>query len=68
MEARHTLVYDSLISEASSPQLLASVTVPVLVLDSQGSDDDLGGVAATAAGSIPNRPPQSRGRMARGRR
>lgn len=54
MEAvAHTLVYDSLISEATTQQLLASMTVLVLVLDSEGSDDDLSGVAATVARSIP---------------
>lgn len=42
MEAvAHTLVYDSIISEATSFQLLASVTVPTLVLGSGGSGDDL---------------------------
>jgi len=55
MEAvAHTLVYDSLISEATSEVLVASVTVPTLVIDSQGSGDDLTGMAATAARSIPN--------------
>jgi pimeloyl-ACP methyl ester carboxylesterase len=54
MEAvAHTLVYDSLISEATSAELLASVTVPTLVLDSAGSGDELTGMAATAARSIP---------------
>jgi pimeloyl-ACP methyl ester carboxylesterase len=50
----HTLVYDSLISEATTRQLLASVTVPTLVLDSQGSPDDLTGMAATVAAWLPN--------------
>jgi pimeloyl-ACP methyl ester carboxylesterase len=49
----HTLVYDSLISEATTRQLLASVTVPTLVLDSQGSPDDLSGMAATVAAWLP---------------
>ena len=49
-----TLVYDSLISEATSFDLLASVTVPTLVLDSEGSSDDLIGMAATVAGRLPN--------------
>jgi pimeloyl-ACP methyl ester carboxylesterase len=48
-----TLVYDSLISEATSAELLASVSVPTLVLDSAGSGDELTGMAATAARSIP---------------
>ena len=49
-----TLVYDSLISEATSFDLLASVTVPTLVLDSEGSSNDLIGMAATVAGVLPN--------------
>jgi pimeloyl-ACP methyl ester carboxylesterase len=49
-----TLVYDSLISEATSFDLLASVTVPTLVLDSEGSSDDLIGMAATVACGLPN--------------
>jgi pimeloyl-ACP methyl ester carboxylesterase len=54
MEAvAHTLVYDSMISEATSPQLLASVVVPALVLESEGSSDELGGMAATVAGAMP---------------
>jgi pimeloyl-ACP methyl ester carboxylesterase len=48
-----TLVYDSLISEATSFDQLASVTVPTLVLDSGGSSDDLIGMAATVAGALP---------------
>jgi pimeloyl-ACP methyl ester carboxylesterase len=48
-----TLVYDSLISEAISFDLLASVTVPTLVLHSEGSSDDLSGMAATVAGALP---------------
>jgi pimeloyl-ACP methyl ester carboxylesterase len=49
-----TLVYDSLISEATSFDLVASVTVPTLVLDSEGSSDDLISMAATVAGALPN--------------
>ena len=49
-----TLVYDSLISEATSFDLLGSVTVPTLVLDSEGSSDDLIGMAATVARGLPN--------------
>lgn len=49
----HTLVYDSLISEATSFAMLAAVTVPTLVLDSAGSTDDLTGMAATVARHIP---------------
>jgi pimeloyl-ACP methyl ester carboxylesterase len=55
MEAvAHTLVYDSKLSEAMSRQLLASVTVPTLVLDSQGSGDDLTGMAASVSKHMPN--------------
>lgn len=54
MEAvAHTLVYDSMISEATSGRLLASVTVPTLVLDSAGSSDDLTGMAVTVARDLP---------------
>jgi hypothetical protein len=48
-----TLVYGSLISEATSFDLLASVTMPTLVLDSEGSSDDLLGMAATVARGLP---------------
>jgi pimeloyl-ACP methyl ester carboxylesterase len=55
MEAvAHTLVYDSTLSRATSYQLLESITVPTLVLDSQGSSDDLTGMAATVAEHLPN--------------
>lgn len=48
-----TLVYDCRLSDAMGPDVLASVRVPVLVLDSAGSSDDLTGSAATAARLIP---------------
>jgi pimeloyl-ACP methyl ester carboxylesterase len=55
MEAvAHTLVYDCMVSEATSFQLLASVSVPTLVLDSEGSSDNLTGMAATVARAMPN--------------
>jgi pimeloyl-ACP methyl ester carboxylesterase len=55
MEAvAHTLVYDCLVSEATSVQLLASVNVPTLALDSAGSGDDLTGMAAAIAKAMPN--------------
>jgi pimeloyl-ACP methyl ester carboxylesterase len=55
MEAvAHTLVYDCMISEATSFQLLASVSVPTLVLDSEGSTDNLAGMAASVARAMPN--------------
>lgn len=49
----HTLVYDCVISETTSPRLLRSVRVPTLVLDSRGSTDNLTGWAATVAAQIP---------------
>lgn len=49
-----TLVYDCLISEAASFDLLASVNAPTLVLDSAGSSDDLTGMAATVAKAMPH--------------
>jgi pimeloyl-ACP methyl ester carboxylesterase len=54
MSVAPTLVYDSLISEATSFNLLASVIVPILVLDSEGSSNDLIGMAATVASGLPN--------------
>ena len=42
--------------------LLASVTVPTLVLDSEGSSDDLIGMAAAVAGALPQRRPPQPGR------
>jgi pimeloyl-ACP methyl ester carboxylesterase len=54
MEAvAHTLVYDCMVSEATSLQLLASVSVPTLVLDSEASSNDLTGMAATVAKAMP---------------
>ncbi|WP_260723273.1 alpha/beta fold hydrolase [Dactylosporangium roseum] len=49
----HTLVYDAEISRATSPSLLATVGVPTLVIDSEDSDDDLQGRAATVARALP---------------
>jgi pimeloyl-ACP methyl ester carboxylesterase len=49
-----TLVYDCLISEATSYELLAAVRTPTLVIDSEGSDDDLTSMAATVARGMPN--------------
>jgi pimeloyl-ACP methyl ester carboxylesterase len=49
-----TLVHDSLISEATTPEVLARVEAPVLVLDSRGSTDDLTGMAADVAGLLPD--------------
>jgi pimeloyl-ACP methyl ester carboxylesterase len=50
----HTLVYDCVISDATSLRLIRSVTVPTLVLDSQGSDGELAGMAAAVAEALPN--------------
>ncbi len=54
-----TLVHDSLISEATTPEMLARVDVPVQVLDSRGSTDDLTGMAADVAGLLPDAVPRS---------
>ena len=48
-----TLVYDCMLSDATTPQALGSVTVPTLVLDSEGSSDDLTGWAARVAARLP---------------
>ena len=48
-----TLVYDSVISDATSLALIRSVTVPTLVLASQGSSGDLAAMAATVAEALP---------------
>jgi pimeloyl-ACP methyl ester carboxylesterase len=50
----HTLVYDCIISDAMSLQLIRSVTASTLVLDSQGSTGELTGMAATVAEALPN--------------
>ena len=49
-----TLVHDSLISEAMTPEVLARAAVPALVLDSSGSTDDLTGMAAEVAALLPD--------------
>ena len=49
-----TLVYDCTISDATTRELLKSVTVPTLVIDSAGSTDDLTGSAAAVAGLLPH--------------
>jgi pimeloyl-ACP methyl ester carboxylesterase len=50
----HTLVYDCEISNATGFELLRSVQTPTLVLNSQGSSDDLTGGVAAIAGALPN--------------
>jgi pimeloyl-ACP methyl ester carboxylesterase len=49
-----TLVYDCMLSDATTPAVCRSVNVPTLVLDSEGSTDNLSGSAAAAARLIPN--------------
>ena len=49
-----TLVYDCLISEATSFELLAAVPIRSLVLHSTGSTDDLAGMAAAVASALPD--------------
>jgi pimeloyl-ACP methyl ester carboxylesterase len=49
-----TLVYDSVVSDATSLALVRSVRAPTLVVDSQGSSGDLTGMAATVAEALPN--------------
>jgi pimeloyl-ACP methyl ester carboxylesterase len=48
-----SLVHDCRLSDAMTPAVLAQVKVPTLVLDSEGSSDDLTGSAAMAARLIP---------------
>ncbi len=52
-QVAHTLVYDSIVSEATSKRLLASVRVPALVLHSTGSDERLSTMAAAVAAAMP---------------
>lgn len=55
MEAvAHTLVYDSAISNETGADVLAAVSTPTLVIDSEGSSDDITGSAAAAAAALPN--------------
>jgi hypothetical protein len=49
----HTLVYDCTISRDTTAELVAAVTTPVLVLDSEGSSDEITGSAAAAAAALP---------------
>jgi pimeloyl-ACP methyl ester carboxylesterase len=49
----HTLCYDCEISNATTFDLLRSVRTPALVLDSQGSSDDLTGGAEAIAAALP---------------
>jgi pimeloyl-ACP methyl ester carboxylesterase len=49
-----TLVYDCRLSDAMSLRLIRTVTAPTLVLDSQGSSDDLTGMSATVVKTLPD--------------
>ncbi len=49
-----TFVYDCIISDVTTLEVLAAVAIPTLVLDSDGSTDDLTGSAAQAAARLPN--------------
>jgi pimeloyl-ACP methyl ester carboxylesterase len=49
----HTLIYDCTISDITTSALLRSIEVPTLVLDSEGSSDNLTGWAATVASQLP---------------
>ncbi|WP_066372712.1 alpha/beta fold hydrolase [Herbidospora mongoliensis] len=49
----HTLVYDCLLLETASPELLGAVRVPALVLDSTGSAGPLTDMAKLAADHLP---------------
>jgi pimeloyl-ACP methyl ester carboxylesterase len=54
MEAvAHTLVYDCVLSDSTTRELLGSVEVPTLVLDSEGSTENLTGWAASVASLLP---------------
>ncbi len=50
----HTLVYDCMISDATSLELVASVTAPTLVLDSEGTTGPLTGWAAAIVDALPD--------------
>jgi pimeloyl-ACP methyl ester carboxylesterase len=50
----HTLVYDCAISDATTIDLIGSVTTPTLVLDSAASSDELTGGAEAIADALPN--------------
>jgi pimeloyl-ACP methyl ester carboxylesterase len=50
----HTLVYDATISNATSLDLVRSVKVPTLVIDSQGSGGELTGMSARVVEALPD--------------
>ena len=49
-----TLVYDCMLSDATTPALVRGVENATLVLDSAGSTDDLTGWASTVAARLPH--------------
>jgi pimeloyl-ACP methyl ester carboxylesterase len=49
-----TFVYDCIVSDTTTPALLGAVNVPTLVVDSQGSTDNLTGWAASVAARLPD--------------
>lgn len=53
VDVAHTAVYDCMIADAVTSDVLASVTQPTLVLDSAGTSDDLSGWAADTAALLP---------------
>ena len=53
----HTLVYDCMICDATSLDLVRSVTAPTLVIDSQGSSGEQTGMAATVVQALPKQQP-----------
>lgn len=53
LETAHTLVHDCQVADSVDDRVLTDVTVPTLVLDSEGSTDDLSGWAATVAERLP---------------
>lgn len=49
-----TLVYDCLICDAGTREMVTSVTAPAIVIDSEASSGNLTGWAATVAEALPN--------------
>ena len=54
VQAAHTIVYDCIISDATTVEVAASVKTPTLVVDSEGSTEDLTGWAAAVMDALPN--------------
>ena len=53
-EIAPTLVYDCMLSDATTEAVISAVGAPTLVLDSFGSDDQLGGWAESVAERLPS--------------